>query len=95
MVASKFRYMLLVIVLTLYPFSSHSADSCDSFKATISAAISAGFMPVFTAKTDKRLEVMLLTDASGRWVILGIDENNTACAVAQGDEMQILIERVL
>lgn len=93
---SKFKAALFGISLCIaLLFPAHSHASCGTLKQNLNAALHAGFIPVFTATTDKGLRVMLLTNRSGEWVILGISETDEACPLARGYDLKIMIERTL
>lgn len=93
----KFRFMfyglMLGVVISLFPFQSYSAQGCGSLKSVLKDALGSGYAIVFTAVTDRALPVMLLTDQTGAWIILGIDDEENACIVARGDELSFLIWR--
>lgn len=94
--ASNFKAALFGISLCialLNPTFSHA--SCGTLKQNLNAALHAVFIPVFTAKTDKGMRIMLLTNRTGEWVILGISETNEACPLARGYDIKIMIERTL
>lgn len=94
---TKYRYacyaLMLGLSLWLYPLQSYSAQGCGTIKENLKAALNAGFAPVFTAVTDRAMPIIVVVNRAGDWVILGIDENENACILARGFDLQFLIER--
>ncbi len=91
--AHKKYACLALIALILYPVYAF-ASGCGTYKQNLNTALSAGFIPVFTAHSSP-IEIMMVVNKYGDWVIIGIDAKHDACPVAKGSGFNLLIERSL
>lgn len=94
---APYRYaayvVLLWVALAAYPFSQVMAGvGCAPFKHVIAQKIRSGFAVLSTATTNK-IAVVFVVNRNGDWQILGVDDDESSCVIAQGTEWRFMWER--
>jgi hypothetical protein len=80
----------------MYPFQPVMAgEGCSELKSQIQRSINNGFAYLATAVSDRGLTLMFTVKQTGEWQIIGVDNDLSACVVAQGTDWVFAMERAL
>lgn len=94
---SNLKYAVIAflfwVAVTAYPFQiAMAGHGCGTLKKMLSESLSSGFAFLSTAISSKGLALVFLVEQSGNWMILGVDDTESSCIVAQGTNWVFAME---